>query len=30
MSECQHEWTPVEGQPLYKCIRCNAFMVIIK
>ena len=30
MTECQHEWTPVEGQPMYKCIRCNAFMVLCK
>jgi hypothetical protein len=30
MTECQHKWTPVEGQPMYKCIRCNAFMVICK
>ena len=27
MTECQHEWTPVEGQPMYKCVRCSAFMV---
>ena len=30
MTECQHRWQPVEGQPLYKCARCGAFMRIIK
>ena len=27
MTDCQHRWEPVEGQPIYKCVRCNAFMV---
>jgi hypothetical protein len=30
MTECQHRWEPVEGQPMYKCARCGAFMRIIK
>ena len=30
MSDCQHRWEPVEGQPIYKCARCGAFMRIIK
>ncbi|WJZ48147.1 DNA-directed RNA polymerase [Phage DSL-LC05] len=30
MTECQHRWEPVEGQPLYKCVRCGAFMRIVK
>ena len=27
---CKHRWEPIEGQPLYKCARCAAFMRIIK
>jgi hypothetical protein len=27
---CQHRWEPIEGQPIYKCARCGAFMRIIK
>lgn len=27
MPDCQHRWEPVEGQPIYKCVRCSAFMV---
>ena len=30
MTECQHRWQPVEGQPIYKCARCGAFLRIIK
>jgi hypothetical protein len=30
MSDCQHRWEPVEGQPIYKCARCGAFMRIVK
>ncbi len=30
MTDCKHNWIPVEGQPLYKCARCGAFMRIIK
>jgi hypothetical protein len=30
MTNCQHRWEPVEGQPIYKCARCGAFMRIIK
>jgi hypothetical protein len=30
MTDCQHMWAPVEGQPIYKCARCGAFMRIIK
>jgi hypothetical protein len=30
MSECQHRWEPVKGQPIYKCARCGAFMRIVK
>jgi hypothetical protein len=30
MSDCKHRWEPVEGQPIYKCARCGAFMRIIK
>lgn len=30
MTECQHRWEPVEGQPIYKCVRCGAFMRIVK
>lgn len=30
MTDCQHRWEPVEGQPIYKCARCNAFMRIVK
>lgn len=31
MNDCkQHMWEPVEGQPLYKCARCGAFLRIIK
>ena len=31
MTNCkQHMWEPVEGQPLYKCARCGAFLRIIK
>ena len=28
--KCQHRWEPVEGQPIYKCAKCGAFMRIIK
>jgi hypothetical protein len=30
MTQCQHRWEAVEGQPLYKCARCGAFIRIIK
>lgn len=30
MSDCQHRWEPVQGQPIYKCARCGALMRIIK
>jgi hypothetical protein len=30
MSDCQHRWEPVKGQPIYKCARCGAFMRVIK
>jgi len=30
MTDCQHRWEAVEGQPLYKCARCGAFMRVIK
>jgi hypothetical protein len=30
MNACQHRWEPVEGQPIYKCARCGAFLRIIK
>jgi hypothetical protein len=30
MSDCKHKWETVEGQPIYKCARCGAFMRIIK
>lgn len=30
MTDCQHRWETVEGQPIYKCTRCGAFMRIIK
>jgi hypothetical protein len=30
MSECKHRWEPVEGQPIYKCVKCGAFMRILK
>ena len=29
-SDCQHRWEPVEGQAIYKCVRCGAFMRIVK
>ena len=30
MTDCKHRWELIEGQPLYKCARCGAFMRIIK
>lgn len=30
MSDCKHRWEPIEGQPIYKCARCGAFLRIIK
>jgi hypothetical protein len=30
MDDCKHRWEPVEGQPIYKCARCGAFMRVIK
>lgn len=30
MTECKHRWEPVEGQPIYKCVKCGVFMRIIK
>lgn len=27
---CKHRWEPVEGQPIYKCARCNTYLRIIK
>jgi hypothetical protein len=30
MNDCKHRWEPVQGQPIYKCARCGAFMRIIK
>ncbi len=30
MTNCKHMWEPVQGQPIYKCARCGAFMRIIK
>jgi len=30
MTDCQHRWETVPGQPLYKCAKCGAFMRIIK
>jgi hypothetical protein len=30
MSECKHLWEPAEGQPIYKCAKCGAFMRILK
>jgi hypothetical protein len=30
MIECKHRWEPVEGQAIYKCIRCGSFMRVIK
>ena len=30
MTDCNHRWEPVSGQPIYKCVRCGAFMRIIK
>ena len=30
MTDCKHRWEPIEGQPLYKCARCGAFLRIIK
>jgi hypothetical protein len=30
MSECKHRWEPVEGQPIYKCAKCNTYLRIIK
>jgi hypothetical protein len=30
MTDCKHRWEPIEGQPIYKCARCGAFMRIIK
>ena len=30
MNECQHRWEEVQGQPIYKCTHCAAFLRIIK
>ena len=30
MTECQHRWEEVPDKTLYKCVRCGAFMRIIK
>ena len=30
MTDSKHRWEPIEGQPLYKCARCGAFLRIIK
>ena len=30
MTDCKHRWEPVEGQPIFKCARCGAFMRVIK
>jgi len=30
MTDCKHKWEPVEGQPIYKCIRCGGYLRIIK
>jgi hypothetical protein len=30
MTECKHLWEPVEGQPIYKCVKCGGFMRIVK
>ena len=27
MTECQHRWEPIEGQPIYKCARCGSLPV---
>jgi hypothetical protein len=30
MTECQHRWEEVANQPIYKCVKCGAFMRVIK
>jgi hypothetical protein len=30
MTNCNHEWQAVIGQPIYKCAHCGAFMRIEK
>ena len=30
MTNCQHEWQAVTGQPIYKCAHCGAFLRIEK
>ena len=30
MTDCNHRWEPVSGQPIYKCARCGGFLRIIK
>jgi hypothetical protein len=30
MTECKHRWEPVEGQPIYKCVKCGGFMRVVK
>ena len=30
MTNCQHQWLAVTGQPIYKCAHCGAFMRVVK
>ena len=30
MQSCKHEWQEMQGQPLYRCAHCGAFMRVEK
>ena len=30
MTTCKHRWEPVPDKPIYKCVRCNTYLRIIK
>jgi len=30
MTNCQHQWLAVTGQPIYKCAHCGYFLRIEK
>ena len=30
MTECKHKWESLNDTPLYRCIRCGAFLRVIR
>ena len=30
MTNCNHDWQAVTGQPIYKCAHCGAFLRVEK